>query len=91
MLAAILTDFIDRTDAGVVERRRRLSLSYEPRLGWRVRVGSGRKHFDGDSPIEHRVLAEVHLTHAAGSKLAHDAIAADGFGSHTVRGRRSVG
>jgi hypothetical protein len=82
MLAGVLADFVNRAHIGVVERRRGLRLLYQPRVGCPIRPGFRAQDFDGDEPVERRVLAQIHLAHAPGAELPQDAISTDGLWMH---------
>ena len=68
------TDLVDRDDARVVERRRRLGFDDEAPEPLFVPDELRREDLERDASLEGQVLSEVDLAHPARPQRAHDSI-----------------
>ena len=66
------SDFVDRDDARVVERRRRLGLDDEAPQPLLVADELRWKNLERDASLEGEILREVHLAHPSGPERARD-------------------
>ena len=69
-----LADVMDRTDVGMIQRRRCPRFPLESPQTLPVAVHLGRQDLDGDFAPEARVARGVHLAHAAGADERDDLV-----------------
>ena len=70
-------DVVDGGDVGMIQTRRGARFTHDARADLARRRVARRQALQGDAPLEPRIVAEIHLAHAAGPKLADDLVRAD--------------
>ena len=78
-----LTNFVDRDDVGMVQRRRGTSLAQEAFDGG-SRLAALPEHLHGDGPVERGVERAVHLAHAATPEQPVNPVLGDLGADHRV-------
>ena len=74
LLAALLPDFVDGADIGMIESRSGLSLAFEAREGLRIASDLGREEFESHEAVEINVFGFVDDAHPAAAEFFEDAI-----------------
>jgi len=84
-LLAVLADFVDGADVGVVESGRGAGFAAEAFEGLRVAGEFFGKKFEGDEAAEFRVFGFVDDSHAAAAEFFEDAVVRDSLADHWSR------
>jgi hypothetical protein len=74
--AILMPDIVERANVRVIQCRDRAGFALEALAPIRVAGDVGGEHFNGDRPIEARVVRFVNFTHAAGSEGGEDLVRA---------------
>ena len=83
-LTGVVTDLVDRRDVWVIERAGGTRLPEQP---GRAFPASGRfrlEKLECHTPVEVRVLSQIHRAHPAGADAADDPVMGDGGADHCV-------
>ncbi len=83
-LLAVLADFVDGADIGMVEGRSGASLAAEALQRLRVARHFVGKELEGDEAAEVGVFGLVDYSHAAAAEFVDDAVVRDGLADHSV-------
>ena len=75
--ALLSSDVVKRADVRMVQTGDRARFTLEALSHGDVVGEMGRQHFDGDRPIEPRVLGAINLAHPAGSNRGEDLVGAE--------------
>src|SRR5208282_5754444 len=81
-MAILLPDFMDGTDIGMIEGRRRLRLALEAGQGLAIFDNVIGQKLQGDKAVEGDVLGLVNHSHSAASEFLDDAVMRDGLSDH---------
>jgi len=84
-LLAMLADFVDRTDVGMIQCRRGARLPAKPFEGLRITRESIRQEFEGHEAAEVGVFRFVDHAHAAATELLDNAVMRNGLATGTAR------
>ena len=81
-LVAMLADFVDSANVGVIERRSGAGLAAKAFEGQRVARKLVRQELEGDEAAELGVFGFIDHAHAAIAQLFEDAVVRDGLIDH---------
>ena len=88
-LAVLLANFVDGADVGMIERRRRASLSSKALQHLRILCQLIGEKLERDKAAKEEILGFVDNTHAAATQHFDDSIVGDGLADHRAEYREA--